>query len=51
MPEKKASKPHIKIYFPTVEEETAVREHAKSLGLSASAWFRSWALKQLKRGK
>ena len=45
----KSYKPHIKVYFDDEKEEKEVRLLAKDEGLSASAWFRSWALKQLKK--
>jgi len=48
----KANKPHVKVYFETKDEVEEVKELAKTQGLSASAWFRIWALKQIKkRGK
>ena len=45
----KSYKPHIKVYFDDEKEEKEVRLLARCEGLSASAWFRSWALKQLKK--
>jgi len=45
----KSNKPHIKVYFETEEDVEEVKALAKKQGLSASAWFRQWALKQLKR--
>lgn len=45
----KSYKPHIKVYFDDEKEEKEVRLLAKTQGLSASAWFRTWALKQLKK--
>jgi len=45
----KANKPHVKVYFDTAKEVEEVKALAKTQGLPASAWFRNWALKQLKR--
>jgi len=46
----KANKPHVKVYFETKEEVEEVKALAKTQGLSASAWFRSWAKGQLGKG-
>ncbi|MDP4158155.1 MAG: hypothetical protein Q8911_00120 [Bacillota bacterium] len=47
----KTYKPHIKVYFETDEEVEKIKGVAKSQGLSASAWFRNWALKQFRKGR
>jgi len=47
----KSNKPHIKVYFETEEEVEKVKALAKTQGLSASGWFRVWALKQIKKRK
>jgi len=44
----KSNKPHVKVYFETKEEVEEVKELAKTQGLSASAWFRIWAIREIK---
>jgi len=45
----KANKPHVKVYFETKEEVEEVKELAKTKGLSASAWFRIWAIREIRK--
>jgi len=47
----KSNKPHVKVYFETKEEVEEVKELAKAQGLSASAWFRIWAIREIRKRK